>query len=330
VFTDQSGEDVARPPSSGHDTALPSWLQRAPWPLAASLDWNSAVDDGTSQSRHTQQALDEHQTSLNYDREQNGVPGAFPTSWHMPSRANNLRQNSSFALNRPGPISAFLSHFPFGDAVLTYPDSGNRLASIHGINATFFQRACPVLGAAFEGSSRSGPKLHLELLTPATALPFLRFIYTGAYTLEPPHTTRFTFASGPHDFDDVPTSVLLHCQLYRLGDVYDLPGLKTQAYVNVLKQCEYGCSSADKPIGLCQAISFVYEHLQDHEQLIDAIVNYCVTCFNAHNLGKDPDFQRLAYELHPFNQSLVRCSMSRNFEDESEYSPEDTTAIGLR
>ena len=48
-------------------------------------------------------------------------------------------------------------------------------------------------------------------LTPMGALSFVRYLYTGSYAL----------ASAAGDlYEDMRTSVLLHCQLYRLGDIF--------------------------------------------------------------------------------------------------------------
>jgi len=200
---------------------------------------------------------------------------------------------------------SFMDWYPQGTATLSFPGRDG-IASIHRINFWIIEKRSQLLGAAFE-SSRSGPQLYLETLSPATAIPFLRYLYTGSYAV--------VSASGDHD-DDVPTSVLLHCQLYRLADMYDLTELKSQAYVNVLRQCEFGCSSPQIPIELCAAVRYCYQHLREEEKLIDAIVHYCVSCFLSHRLAADVEFRQLAFELRPFHQALCRNVMDRGFEDE--------------
>ncbi|KAK3632547.1 hypothetical protein LTR56_016290 [Elasticomyces elasticus] len=214
---------------------------------------------------------------------------------------------SPFALEAaPANEQSFMEWYPKGDAIITFPDENGELQSIGDICLFMIEDRCPLLGMAFE-HSRSGPQLHLEVLTQAAAFPFLRFLYTGSYAL--------TTASGDQS-DDVPTSVLLHCQLYRLGDIYDLPELRSEAYVNVLRQCEFGCSSPHKPIDLCNGIQYIYSYLSNHEQLIDAIVNYCVSRFERHRLAEDTDFKKLAYTIRPFHRALCRNSMSRKSEDD--------------
>lgn len=133
-----------------------------------------------------------------------------------------MQRSSPFSL-LPALINdkSFLEWFPKGDATLSFPDDDGGIASINGVNLWMIEERCALLSTAFE-PSRSGPQLHLETLTPATATPFLRYLYTGTYAL--------ASASGDY-YEDVPTSVLLHCQLFRLGDIYDLHLLKRQSYV---------------------------------------------------------------------------------------------------
>ncbi|TKA75467.1 hypothetical protein B0A55_04583 [Friedmanniomyces simplex] len=226
-----------------------------------------------------------------------------------PHLSRDYRHSSSpFSLDSaPTNEQSFLEWYPKGNATLTFPGHDGELQSIGGIAPWVIESRCPLLAMAFE-DSRSGPQLHLEALSQPAAWPLLRYLYTGSYAL--------TTAAG-HYFEDVPTSVLLHCRLYRLADIYALPELRSEAYLNVLRQCEFGCSSPNKPIDLCDAIRFVYGHLQEHEQLIDAIVNYCVSCFQRHRLGEDEQFKELAYTIRPFHQALCRNSMGREFENET-------------
>ena len=193
---------------------------------------------------------------------------------------------------------------------ITYYSDDHKLKTLQDVNLKAVIKRSPLLAMAFE-DSRSGPQLFLETLSSQTAEPFLRFLNTGSYA-EPSEEWN----SGGR-YEDVPTSVLFHCQMYRLGDIYDLADMKSQAYVNVLRQGEFGCSSPDKPIDLCAAIRFVYTHLAKEEQLIDAIINYCVACFLRHRLAEDAEFRQLAYDLRPFHQDLCKNCMNRGFENET-------------
>lgn len=195
------------------------------------------------------------------------------------------------------------NNLPPGTDTLTYPGYHQQIASVSGLHAPIIEDRSPLLAAAFE-DSRSGRRLHLETLTSNTVMPFLRFLYTGSYA---------QFGG----WEDVPTSVLLHCKMYWLADLYDLPELKSQAYVNVLRQFEFGCSSPKKPIDLCSAIDFSYKTLAGHETISDAIVQYCVTRCLSHKLHEDPEFKALAFNVRAFHQDLTRVCRERGYEDES-------------
>ena len=196
------------------------------------------------------------------------------------------------------------------DGTINYQDDDGALRSLHGIDMSKLTKTSSLLAMAFE-ESRSGPQLFLETLSSSTAEPFLRFLNTGYYAGLSEEWNR-----GGR-YEDVPMSVLFHCEMFRLGDIYDIEALRDQAYVNVLRQCEFGCSSPDKPIDLCAGIRFLYAHLRTHARLIDAIINYCVACFLQHRLGEDAEFKQLAYDLRPFHQDLCRNCMDRDFENET-------------
>ncbi|KXL42819.1 hypothetical protein M433DRAFT_145646 [Acidomyces richmondensis BFW] len=196
--------------------------------------------------------------------------------------------------------------------MISYPGDHGEIETVQNINRWVFEARSPLLAAAFE-SSRSGPQLHLEALTSDTAIPFLRFLYTGSYAVED------TFA-------EVPTSVLFHCQMYYLGDLWSTPDLKLQAYVNVLRQCEFGCSSPEKPIDLCAAIRYIYQHLRRQRNLLDLIINYCISCFLRHRLGSDEGFQK----LHEFHQDLCKYCMENGCDNEGRYCQTSEQTLELQ
>lgn len=192
---------------------------------------------------------------------------------------------------------------PPGKDVLTYPGNHQQIASVSGLHASIIEDRSPLLAAAFE-SSNSGQRLHLETLCSHTVMPFVRFLYTGSYSV-----------SG--EWEDVPTSVFLHCKMYHLGNLYDLFDLKSQAYVNLLRQCEFGCSSPEKPIDLCEAIGFAYKTLPGHNNISDALVQYCVSRCLSHKLHEDTEFKDLAFNVNAFHKDLTRVCRERSYEDES-------------
>lgn len=235
-----------------------------------------------------------------------------------------IRSDDGFPDPSPLPIESkvplsclsFIDWYPKGDATLTYEGS-NGVESIRELDPDIIGARCPLLAAAFE-PARGGLRLHLETVTAASAEPFLRYLYTGTYALPDPQ--------GQYD-NDVPTSMLAHCELYRQGIIYELEDLMSQAYVNVLRQGEYGCSSPDKPIELIAAISYAYRHLSHHTNVIDAIINYCVSCFMQHRLVEDHDFIALVNELPRFHQDLCRNCLGRDDDVESKWERWSTSSI---
>ena len=215
------------------------------------------------------------------------------------------RRIVSFYPTSTGSTALWPDDLPIGTDALTYPQghSNHQLGSVTGLHAWIIEARSPLIAAAFE-SSVSGKRLHLDSLDPGTVLPFVRFLYTGYY-------------AQIGDWEDVPTSVWLHCRMYYLGHLYDLADLKSQAYVNVLRQCEFGCSSPCMPIDLCPAIDFVYRHLSGHDAISDALVQYCVTRCLSHKLHENAEFRNVAFFVRAFHQDLTKACRDRDYEDES-------------
>lgn len=211
------------------------------------------------------------------------------------------------ALPRAPPSEMSFMELHPGDATISYLNDIGKAQCITGISVQAIEQSCPLLAAAFEPRS-SGPQLYLESLSEATATPFLRYLYTGSYA---------TNGESGDVYENVPSSLLLHCQLFHLGYLYDLRALMQQANVNIIRQCEFGCSSPDKPIHLSAAIKYAYEHLSGHAGVLETIISYCVSCFLRHRLAEDEDFKLIAFELKPFHQALCRESMDQRFENES-------------
>lgn len=238
-------------------------------------------------------------------------------SIHQPRQDRYLQTDHSLHLQQslmpaqaPPSEMSFMDCHPNGDATVSFLRDSGEADSIGGLHLEAIARRCPLLAAAFESRS-SGPRLHLETLAENTAIPFLRYLYTGSYAL---------IRQSDGLYGDLPTSLLLHSQMYHLGAIYDLTALMEQAYVNIIRQCEFGCSSPDPPIHLSEAIKYVYKHLGSYKSILDTIVSYCVACFLRHRLAEDEEFKQFAFELKPFHQALCRESMDRGFENESMFA----------
>jgi hypothetical protein len=227
------------------------------------------------------------------------------SSLSQPDTPPPSRRFVSFYPTSAGSTALWPDDLPIGTDALTYPQGhpNQQLGSVTGLHAWIIEARSPLIAAAFE-SSVSGKRLHLDSLDPGTVLPFVRFLYTGYY-------------ASHGDWEDVPTSVSLHCRMYYLGHIYDLADLKSQAYVNVLRQCEFGCSSPNMPIDLCPAIDFVYRHLPGHDAISDALVQYCVTRCLSHKLHENAEFRKVAFFVRAFHQDLTKACRDRDYEDDS-------------
>lgn len=217
------------------------------------------------------------------------------------------RQAVPHAEKAASPDGWFLECFPIGDITITFLSDTGHIDSIKHLSLEIIEERCPLLRHVVE-LFRSGPRLHLDMVTSETVWPFLRYIYTGSYIEA---TTDST------DSDQNPANLLLHIQMYELGHVYDVQGLKSQAYLEVVRQCDLACSYPAAPVDLCIATRYIYERLSTHKDVIDAIVDYCVECFWPHRLGDNNDFRRLLHELRPFYYHICKNVTSHVLSNES-------------
>ncbi|KAF2432696.1 hypothetical protein EJ08DRAFT_562044, partial [Tothia fuscella] len=200
-------------------------------------------------------------------------------------------------------LSFLHAHSDGGDAVITVllPNGNNRMIPL--LNVEFIAQRCPLLALCFEDGQR-GLHHSFEANSATLVICFLRFIYTENY-----------IPQGYEDWRDGPVSLLLHTELCRLGDIYDLPALTVQAHYNVICETELACGKPDPPKDLCNAICYIYEHLAEQRELVDTILHYCVSEFTHHGLAQNEAFRKVAYELRPFHNDLCRTNFKRGFED---------------
>lgn len=165
-------------------------------------------------------------------------------------------------------------------------------------------QSCPLLGYSFEDRGR-GLHHSMEATSVELIARFLRFLHTGDY---------ITFDKFGQE---EPCSLLLHAELCRMGDLFDINTLKVQAHYNVIRATEMACSSPRAPEDLVPTIRFIYEQLGDgYEKIVDTMLHYCISCFLQHGLGHNEEFKRLAYEVRQFHTALCRTNYKRGFEDE--------------
>jgi hypothetical protein len=198
----------------------------------------------------------------------------------------------------------FLSYNEGTTASLTVlTPSNNGSFTFENLDHDIITQSCPLLALCFEYSHR-GLHHSLEATSVELVARFLRFLHTGDYI------------TYDNQSQEEPCSLLLHAELCRLGDLYEIDTLMVQAHINVIRTTELACSSSNAPQDLIPAIRFIYEQLSGHKDLIDTVLHYCISCFLYHGLGRNVEFQSLAYELRQFHTDLCRTNYQRGFEDE--------------
>ncbi|OCK77059.1 hypothetical protein K432DRAFT_276808, partial [Lepidopterella palustris CBS 459.81] len=197
----------------------------------------------------------------------------------------------------------FLENYPPGHASLMVITPDGTISTIDNLHPAIIGQRCPLLEFSFEQGSTGFPKASIEASSHEVALCFLRFLYHGDYL-------------SYDEQGQLPCSMLIHAELCRMADVFEVPELQVAAHANIIRETELSCSQPFPPVQLCAAIRFIYAHLSDQQPLIDTILNYCVFCFLYHGLGTNEDFRRLAFELQPFHRDLCRTSFKRGFTDD--------------
>ncbi|TLD37675.1 hypothetical protein E2P81_ATG04487 [Venturia nashicola] len=217
-------------------------------------------------------------------------PSAQPTQPVQQSPTSNL-DFLDYAVETEAALTVFV---PGTEASFTFKN----------LDHDAITQSCPLLAYAFEDHGRG---LHHSIGASSIELiaRFLRFLHSGDY---------ITFDNFGQE---EPCSLLLHAELCRLGDLFDINTLKVQAHYNVIRTTEMACSSPRPPEDLVPTIRFIYEHLNDgYGKIIDTVLHYCVSCFVQHGLGHDEGFKRLAFEVRQFHTDLCRTNFKRGFEDE--------------
>ena len=197
----------------------------------------------------------------------------------------------------------FLRQKPAGQASLIVVLPEGVVTTIDDINLEVIAEKCPLLALAFEPGPY-GVKHSMEEASLPLVASFLRFLYEGTYDRW--DTNGFL----------VPCPLLLHAQLCRIGEIYDVPELSSEAHVHIIRSADFSCSYPEPPPDLCATIDFLYTKLDHRKPLLETILHYCVSCFVQHKLGNNEEFCKLVYELVPFHKDLFRINYQRGFQDE--------------
>ncbi|KAF1978571.1 hypothetical protein BU23DRAFT_564153 [Bimuria novae-zelandiae CBS 107.79] len=185
------------------------------------------------------------------------------------------------------------------------PDSS--VIQIHNINTFTVLDKCPLLFHAFEFREYGDvQQACIEATSRSAVISLLRFLYTGTYLI---------------DQDDCLGSLLPHAEVFKIAEDFDVPELQVQSYVNFTRDTEFACCRATPPSDLCATIQFLYSHLagrqsQEHQSLLDTLLNYCISVFTYQALHEQEDFRQTVFENPSFHQDLCKTSLKRNFEDD--------------
>ncbi|KAF2843187.1 hypothetical protein M501DRAFT_926043 [Patellaria atrata CBS 101060] len=218
----------------------------------------------------------------------------------------------------------FLGPFAVGNDSLTIRTPDGSVSKIENLDVRVLGPKCPLLGYTFEFDESFNMRGIIEADSRTAVICFLRFLFMGDYLLEDIHClcrsqNTEAPAASPDDItiqDQAYYSLLIHAQLFRMGVLFDLPELQVSARANMTRETELACSQPTPPADICETIAYLYKHLSKNRELIDTVINYCVGCFSYHDLGGNPEFRQLAFDLVPFHTDLCRTNFERNFQDE--------------
>ncbi|KAH7400855.1 hypothetical protein DE146DRAFT_476758 [Phaeosphaeria sp. MPI-PUGE-AT-0046c] len=165
---------------------------------------------------------------------------------------------------------------------------------------------CPLLYHAFEYSSQGRLQASIEAPSRAGAIALLRYCYTGSYL--------------PPGSEFAPILLLLHAQVYKIAEDFDMPELQLSAHGNFSVQVDCACSLPMAPQDLLETIRYVYIHLassqaRQQQGLVHTLLHYCISRFQYHRLGESTEFLEAVRQIPDFRQDLCRINMERNFED---------------
>jgi hypothetical protein len=203
-------------------------------------------------------------------------------------------------------------HIDNNNAILKAVDSDGCVYHISDrINPFRLIDKCPLLFHAFECGVEDRTQANIEAPSQAAVISLLRYCYTGSYL--------------PFAFEDAPITLLLHAQVYKMAEDFDMPELQLNAHGNFSVQVDCACSLPTPPDDLLDTIRFVYFYfasLQARQQqgLVQTLLNYCISVFQYHQLGESVEFLEVVKQIPEFRQDLCRTNMDRNFQDDCKWS----------
>ncbi|KAK7538599.1 uncharacterized protein J3D65DRAFT_540095, partial [Phyllosticta citribraziliensis] len=158
-----------------------------------------------------------------------------------------------------------------------------------------------LLNFAFESAANRTPAADIDVPSVAAGIGLVRFIYTKNI-------------GWPWSQDDV--SLLLTAHVFALGYKVDYEELYHEAHVALLRKVSYAADYPSPPSDLCATIRFLWTQTWATTELSAIkgdILHYCVTAFERHNLGNNPEFIKLSEEHVNFVTDLSKTNFERKF-----------------
>lgn len=196
----------------------------------------------------------------------------------------------------------FLRDSPEGNATILVCESFSK-SRVSGLDLNRIESRVPLFAALFE-TTAAGPLCILDNVPREAVNSFLRYIYLDDYVLL-------------DCLIDEQCSLLLHVQMYHLGEKYSCPELRNLARLHMLREVELTCSIGKIVLDLCEGIRYLYKHLAHATDIKDLLANYCITCCRYHQLPQRDDFCLLVHSLQAFHQDICSMNMANNFRDEA-------------
>ncbi|KAK8160720.1 hypothetical protein BKA80DRAFT_310951 [Phyllosticta citrichinensis] len=196
---------------------------------------------------------------------------------------------------------SFLDRKPVGQVrlFLNLPDGSHQVLQKLNLPQVICQGS--LLNFAFECAANGTPAAEIDVPSVAAGIGLVRFIYTKNY-------------GWPSSPDDVP--LLLTAHVFALGYKVDNEELYHQSHVALLRKVNHAADYPSPPSDLCATIRFLWTQTwatTESSAIKGDILHYCVTAFDKHNLGSNPEFIKLSEEHVNFVTDLSKTNSERDF-----------------
>ena len=169
----------------------------------------------------------------------------------------------------------------------------------------------------YEQIFKAAPKLLQQLFTFEDDQPCIKFRH-GESNAAIAALSRYVRSGDYLPSDTLPSSLLLHLQVLKMGERFDIHELQLQANSNIFQVLEYSCCISKAVIDLSDGIRFLYLEFSDEESMNvkQTIAHYCVSNFIYHNLGHLEEFRQTVYEAPDFHRTLIEANFAQAFTSE--------------